>query len=274
MVFSTIKLYVQEEKRKLAEKVAKMRQKPRLLILQVGSRDDSNRYVGGKVRDCQEVGIECTVKRFNDGVAAGDIKWFLRCEQWKYDGVILQMPANVDGDVQMVLDEIGLSKDVDGLKPGSPCKPCTARGIVDWLKVEMGVQNFRGKVVGVLGQGRLSGRPLAELTMDEKATVISMNSSSDWAQQKYDVFVSCAGRAGLVKTMPAPLCVDVGINLDENGKLCGDFDKAVYEMDDGWVTPVPGGVGLLTRLALLKNVVERAETAYKNAHGGEDEWIG
>ena len=260
----------------IKETVSKMERVPTLLIIQVGDNEASNRYVRNKVKDCESVGIKAGVKKFNESITEDElIKYMInnlgynKNHTTHYNGVIVQLPLPKHIDERLIKNLIPSYMDVDGfVNPG--VTPCTPRGIMDWLKFN-GV-DLDGKNVTIIGRSDLVGKPLAELMLKENATVTVCHSHTvnlSENLQNADIIVSAVGKRNLLDDYVIflgrtdehifPIVIDVGINFDENGKICGDCDKSLYQNYYlGYITPVPKGVGLLTRVALLDNLLDLA----------------
>jgi methylenetetrahydrofolate dehydrogenase (NADP+)/methenyltetrahydrofolate cyclohydrolase len=152
-----------------------------------------------------------------------------------------------------VVAAINPEKDVDGFYPDSPYAPATPGGIMRYLRyLEF---DLAGKDVVIIGRSNIVGKPLAKMMTDADATVTLCHSKSKLSHHLYnaDLIVTAVGKAGFLNCYPIHVpVIDVGINFDKNGKLCGDC----FNVEGRDVTPVPGGVGLLTRCALLDNVIE------------------
>ena len=264
-------------KSELAQQVAQLKAKgitPGLGTLLVGDDPGSHSYVGGKHRDCAEVGINSiridlpvtstkadVVSAINDLNSASDVT-----------GYIVQLPLPNGIDANEMLELIDSAKDADGLHPVNLGKlvmnvsgemksplPCTPRGIVELLQ-RYGVET-RGKEVAILGRGLTVGRPLG-LLMTRKgidSTVTLLHSASQNIPEsikRADIVVAAIGQPHFVKPewiKPGAAVLDVGITRVDN-KLVGDVDPQVLEVA-GFVSPNPGGVGPMTRAMLLKNVV-------------------
>ena len=236
----------------------------KLLIIQIGNNEASNRYINGKIKDCADVGHYAVLAKFPEGVSAGRVRAFLQREREFYNGIILQEPANMDESgglkKEEVIELISPEQDVDGFKRDSKHNPCTPLGIVNFLKYYLSRGDLKGLSAAVVGKGKLVGGPLVPMLMAEGATVISCNSqTADLGSmtQMADIVISCTGVPALIKKgmlKKGAIVIDAGIAFDEDGKICGDCDKALYDDEDVYVTTVPGGVGLLTRLALLENL--------------------
>ena len=255
-----VKEYVEQEKEKLKRKANDPVRN--MLIIQVGDDKASNAYIKGKIKDAEELGHRATLIKFNAGASVDKVYKFLEKNIGDYDGVILQEPADF-GPYNVhrkndILDLIPEYKDIDGFKKTSYHKPATPRGIMDYAAA-LGYGDLRGKVVAVVGKGKLVGKPLVPMLMEKGATVISCNSTTPNLGKmllQADIIIAATGVRGLIQNEMVSddtIIIDAGISVDENGKLHGDVDPVLYDRDYVQVTPVPGGVGLLTRLALMKN---------------------
>lgn len=236
---------------------------PVLDIFQVGDNPASNVYVKNKMKDCEDVGIKAVLHHYSDDVDAYDLKDDIRTfsSYISCDGVILQLPVPDHIDpIDILASSIVPYQDIDGFLSTSNKKPCTPRGIIDYL--EYNEIDVDGKNCLVIGRSDIVGKPLAKMLVDRNATVTLAHSHTPreelirYAENADIVFVA-VGKPKWFKFKPKNsdvIVVDVGINRDEDGKLCGDVDYDYMTEQGCYVTPVPGGVGLLTRLALLKNV--------------------
>lgn len=257
-----IKSYVKQEKEKIAATVASM-PPVTLLIMQVGDNPASNSYIKGKMNDCREVGIEAVLLKGEDKhIFKGQSNIISKMND--FSGIILQLPVEDEQLKKELLNCICKYQDVDGFLPSSPFAPCTPAGIIDYLENGLNI-DLCGKVVTVIGKGELVGKPLLPLLMEKGSTIISCNSKTKDLQkmvENADIVITATGVPNLIKAdwiKSGQIVLDAGTGLDENGKLCGDVEKALYTSNDCWVSSVPGGVGLLTRLQLLKNTVEAAK---------------
>ena len=255
-----MKEYAEMRKAELKAEIAKHDRKPQLTIYQVGDDEASNRYIRNKIKDCEEVGIiACHVKCPED-VSAIDLILDIQKRQNYCDGIIVQQPLPEHMNVDAINGALTLRHDVDGFHPMSPYHPATAKGIVDYL--EWRDFHFEGAKVTIIGRSNIVGKPLARMLTDKDCTVTLCHSKSRWSDIwnsvcASDLVICAVGRAGFLdcSSLSIPV-IDVGINFDEEGKLCGDC--FVWNGTQRNVSPVPGGVGLLTRVALLENVVEAA----------------
>jgi methylenetetrahydrofolate dehydrogenase (NADP+)/methenyltetrahydrofolate cyclohydrolase len=246
-----IKELCANEKKRLKDKIAG--KEIRFTIIQVGEVEASNRYVRNKLKDCAEVGISANLIHLDESITSGELQEVVNTI---HNPVIVQLPlpANVRPP------RIPLKYDVDGFETGSPYIPCTPGGIL-WYLRECGFK-FAGKKAVVIGRSKIVGKPVANLLLDEDMTVTICHSKTKQADLcKYlkdaDLVVCAVGKANFLDANLAPnaIIVDVGINFDEDGKLVGDV--FVSEKSQNRVTPVPGGVGLLTRMQLVRNLVEK-----------------
>lgn len=233
---------------------------PKLAIIQVGDNPASNSYIKGKRKDCEEVGIICELYRFIESTTTDYLIHQIKSIQSSVDGVIVQLPLPKHILEKAVIDAIDPNKDVDGFTKSSEFKPCTAEGIVRLLTNNHENDYYlRGKDVLIINRSFIVGRPLVNLLLDLDATVTVAHSFTNNLQDKMrraDIIIVAVGIPNFVKAedvKPGAFVVDVGINR-VNGKLVGDVDPRCYEKAQ--CTPVPGGVGLLTRAILLSNVVE------------------
>ena len=253
MILGNIKEYTKELKEQFKERIAAIGDAPKLAIIQVGNVEASNRYIKNKVKDCKEVGIIADVYQYPEDITEIELCENIKLDQPHYDGVIVQLPLPPHIREKAVVAAIDPEKDVDGFHSDSPYAPATPGGIMKYLRA-CGF-DFTGKHVVIIGRSNIVGKPLARLMTDADATVTLCHSKSKIHDFIYscDLIVTAVGKAGFLNCYPIHVpIIDVGINFDENGKLVGDC----FNTEGRNVTPVPGGVGLLTRAALLDNVIE------------------
>lgn len=255
------KSIAQDIKNKIKNIIAEDDYAPILHIYQVGDNLASNAYIRGKLRDCEEVGIEAELIKLPEEITEDGLNDKIQ-EDYNYenvDGIIVQLPLpkHIDPKNICIPDEL----DVDGFNSTSPFQPCTPLGV---MKIFDSIgYNLDGKNVLVCGQSDIVGRPLVDMLIKRHCNVISVNSTGtpmkDTAleMRMVDVVISAVGKRNFITTRGldrVEVCIDVGINYDENGKQHGDCADAVYKMEDIKVTPRIGGVGLMTRAMLLYNV--------------------
>jgi methylenetetrahydrofolate dehydrogenase (NADP+)/methenyltetrahydrofolate cyclohydrolase len=252
---------------------------PGLAVLLVGDDQASAVYVRNKVKDCEESGIRSVLMRLPAQTTEADL--LARIEALNKDssihGILVQLPLPPQIDARKVIEAIAPDKDVDGfhvasagaLMTGQPgFLPCTPYGVMKLLE-HVGCE-LRGAEAVVVGRSNIVGKPQALLLLQKDATVTICHSRTrDLADhlRRADVVVAAAGRARMITgdmIRPGAVVIDVGMNRDEAGRLCGDVDFDSVAPVAGWITPVPGGVGPMTRAMLLVNTVEAAE---RNASG-------
>lgn len=263
------KEYVEMRKKELKEQISilsKNNRAPHLDVIQIGNNDASERYIRGKKKDCEEVGIAFShlhIKDYSfyniDDVkrVISDVNDISNC-----DGIIVQLPIPDKFDVEELQNAIPAEKDVDGFRRDSMFDPCTPKSMIDYL--EYNNVNLSGELCVVIGRSKIVGKPMVNLLIDRGATVICCNSKTKDLKnltQQAKIVVSAVGKPEIFDFSyfnKNQILLDVGINLNASGKLCGDIARDVKDKVT-YATPVPGGVGLLTRLALLENTFE----AYK-----------
>lgn len=261
------KEYTEIRKKELKNKISKFKQAPTLCVIQVGDNPASNSYINGKLKDCEEVGIKVSHIKLAENTKPVELKTTIReCSIGsKFNGIIVQLPLPETINVDEITDCIPATKDVDGFRRDSYFVPCTPKGIMDWLDFN----NFdvEGREVTVVGRSKIVGKPLVNMLIDRGATVTCCNSKTFCLMAhtlSANVIISAIGKPKYFDEVDfddPDLIIDVGINRDKDGKLCGDIDRedVIKRFPNTYVTPVPGGVGLLTRLALLENVVKSYE---------------
>lgn len=257
--------YVNIQKQELKEKISTFKRKPRLCVIQIGSDPASNTYIKNKHKVAEEVGIQCDHLHIEEDMTENSLASLIKCQNDKYDGIILQLPIPDKYNVEVLQKCIEPNKDVDGFRKDSCFKPCTPKGIVDWL--EFNDFGFKGKIATIIGRSKIVGLPLDEMLIDKGCTVTCCNSSTPSLSRfifNSDLVVSAIGKPKYFNKFDfngVGIVVDVGINRDEYDKLCGDVDSDGFatRLPDTYLTPVPGGVGLMTVISLMKNVVEAYE---------------
>jgi methylenetetrahydrofolate dehydrogenase (NADP+) / methenyltetrahydrofolate cyclohydrolase len=256
----TVAQYLQQEKTRLKELSAALTQKPHLVIIQANENEGSNIYIRGKLADCDEVGFKATHIRLPVTVTQEDLlKEIAKHNQDPFvHGVIVQVPLPKHIDPAMIRRAVLPHKDVDGFHPLSPMMACTPKGIVDYLSAS-GFQ-FSGQHAVIIGRSYIVGRPLAFALLDRHATVSIVHSKTKEEDKlaliaNADLICVAVGKKWYLsnqKMKPTAWVVDIGITR-EDGQIYGDVKPGRHvEMQ----TPVPGGIGLLTRLSLLKNLWE------------------
>ncbi len=250
--------------------------RPGLAVILVGDDPASAVYVRNKVKACAEHGLHSVLERY--GADLSEAALLSRVAALNADpaihGILVQMPLPTHIDPNKVIEAIATHKDVDGfsvhsagaLTTGLPgLRPATPGGCMKLI--ESTGQPLRGRHAVVIGRSNTVGKPLALLLLQANATVTVCHSATpDLAlhTRQADVVVVAVGRrntltAHMVK--PGAIVIDVGMNRNEHGKLCGDVDFAGVREVAGWITPVPGGVGPMTITMLLVNAVTAAEAS-------------
>jgi methylenetetrahydrofolate dehydrogenase (NADP+)/methenyltetrahydrofolate cyclohydrolase len=262
-----IKEYCAERKAAIKEEIERdfPDKKPTLAVFQIGNVEASTRYIRNKKKDCEEVGINFEWYYYPEEITTEELVQEIKDMNDFVDGLIVQMPLpdHIDGTaIKLAIDP---TKDVDGFHPMSWFDPCTPSGIINYLIFGCDF-NFEGKNVTIFGRSDIVGKPLAEMLTNRDATVTLCHSKSKKDKWQYiqnaDLVITAVGKVAFLNcySIYTPV-IDVGINFDENGKLVGDC----INTENRDVTPVPGGVGLLTRVALLENTLLAAQL-YRNGY--------
>lgn len=248
-------------------------ERPKFLIIQIGGNEASNRYVNGKLKDCKFVGIDAELLKLSKEITTDDICLMIQAEQSKYDAVMVQFPLPEHIDKKKVLACIPPEKDVDGLVKNSLFTPCTPLGVMDILQEVLGL-DLTGENVLLLGRSELVGMPLFYLLQKANATVTMCHSKtskhdiSKYAANSH-IIISAVGKEDVLDKRDissGTYVIDVGINVKkeyENGEYKSRLVGDIYDSNAYFKTPVPGGVGLMTRAMLLKNILK----AYEMKHG-------
>ncbi len=271
-VAAQIRAEVGEEVRVLAERDVPVR----LDVILVGDDPASTTYVNMKQRDCAEVGIESRTHRFGSDVSQKELAVLVERlnDDPAVSGFFIQLPLPTGLDHVPLISSIIPSKDVDGLSPMSAGRlavglpsllPCTPHGVIQLL-YRNGIM-LEGREAVVVGRSNLVGKPLAQLLLRENATVTVCHShTKNLAEvtRRADVLIVAAGRREMIDAeyvSEGAVVVDVGIHRREEGGLVGDVKFDEVEPVASRITPVPGGVGPMTRAMLLYNTLEAARTA-------------
>jgi methylenetetrahydrofolate dehydrogenase (NADP+)/methenyltetrahydrofolate cyclohydrolase len=249
---------------------------PGLAVVLVGDNPASEVYVRNKVKACEDNGIHSSYDRYPATLSEEAL--LARIDGLNRDprihGILVQLPLPSHIDSHKVIEAIAPEKDVDGfhvanagaLMTGKPLfRPCTPYGVMKMF--EACDIDLKGANAVVIGRSNIVGKPMALLLIEAGATVTVCNSKTrDLAAhtRQADVIVAATGRRNLVTAdmvKPGAAVIDVGMNRDDAGKLCGDVDFAGVREVAGFITPVPGGVGPMTITMLLVNTIEAAERA-------------
>ena len=247
---------------------------PGLAVILVGDNPASQVYVRNKVKACEDTGMHSVLETWPASLTEAEL--LARVDAMNNDpaihGILVQLPLPAHIDAQKVIEAIDPAKDVDGfhiasagaLMTGMPgFWPCTPYGCMKMLE-HIGF-DLRGKHAVVIGRSNIVGKPMALMLLQKNATVtICHSATQDLKAQtlQADVIVAAVGKrnvltADMVK--PGAVVIDVGMNRNDVGKLCGDVDFDGVKEVAGWITPVPGGVGPMTITMLMVNTLESAE---------------
>lgn len=257
-----IKEYVNAHKKELAERLLSLKKTPTLSIISVGDDPASASYIRGKMKDSGEVGFKTLLTHLPAETSEGELLSLLKKqnEDPSINGILVQLPVPHQISPTHINLTIDPSKDVDGFTPASKFTPCTPKGIADYLFHEG--FSFSGKNAVILGRSQIVGKPMAKLLLSLNCNVTVLHSKTSDEDRRFylfhaDLIVVAIGKIGYLDKSyvfkESAVVVDVGINRGEDGHLYGDC--APY-LPVKFQTPVPGGVGLLTRLALLDNLLE------------------
>ncbi|CBW75507.1 bifunctional methylenetetrahydrofolate dehydrogenase/methenyltetrahydrofolate cyclohydrolase FolD [Mycetohabitans rhizoxinica] len=250
--------------------------RPGLAVVLVGDNAASQVYVRNKIKACEDNGLHSVYDRYPAEFSEADL--LARIDALNRDpqihGILVQLPLPPHIDAHKVIEAIAPEKDVDGfhvanagaLMTGKPLfRPCTPYGVMKMFESER--IPLAGANAVVIGRSNIVGKPMAMLLIEAGATVTICNSKTrDLAAhtRRADIIVAATGKRNLLTAdmvKPGATVIDVGMNRDDEGKLCGDVDFAGVREVAGYITPVPGGVGPMTITMLLVNTIEAAERA-------------
>ncbi|CAM8654993.1 FolD 5,10-methylene-tetrahydrofolate dehydrogenase/Methenyl tetrahydrofolate cyclohydrolase [Comamonadaceae bacterium] len=247
---------------------------PGLAVVLVGDNPASQVYVRNKVKACSDAGLHSVLEKYDASMTEAEL--LARVEALNNDpsihGILVQLPLPAHIDANKVIESIAPAKDVDGfhiasagaLMVGQPgFWPCTPYGCMKMLE-SIGY-DLRGKHAVVIGRSNIVGKPMAMMLLQKSATVTICHSATPDLKAmtlQADVIVAAVGKRNVVTAdmvKPGAVVIDVGMNRNLEGKLCGDVDYAGVSQVAGYITPVPGGVGPMTITMLLVNTMESAE---------------
>ncbi|WP_313235902.1 bifunctional methylenetetrahydrofolate dehydrogenase/methenyltetrahydrofolate cyclohydrolase FolD [Sporosarcina ureae] len=271
----------QEIRNELKEEVASLVAQgvqPGLAVILVGENSASETYVKNKEKSSKEAGMKSVLTKLPETVSEEDL--LAEVEKLNQDdtidGILVQLPLPKHIDENKVIRAISPEKDVDGFHPMNVGKmligqetflPCTPYGIMQLL--ERSNVDIAGKHAVIIGRSNIVGKPMGQLLLQKDATVTYCHSRTEDLKkftQQADILIVAIGIAKFITgdyIKEDAVVIDVGMNRDENGKLCGDVDYESAEKQASAITPVPGGVGPMTITMLLKNTVESAENKLK-----------
>ncbi|HHQ0691372.1 TPA: bifunctional methylenetetrahydrofolate dehydrogenase/methenyltetrahydrofolate cyclohydrolase FolD [Listeria monocytogenes] len=269
---------IQEKVTREVAELVKEGKKPGLAVVLVGDNQASRTYVRNKQKRTEEAGMKSVLIELPENVT--EEKLLSVVEELNEDktihGILVQLPLPEHISEEKVIDTISYDKDVDGFHPVNVGNlfigkdsfvPCTPAGIIELIK-STGTQ-IEGKRAVVIGRSNIVGKPVAQLLLNENATVtIAHSRTKDLPQvaKEADILVVATGLAKFVKKdyiKPGAIVIDIGMDRDENNKLCGDVDFDDVVEEAGFITPVPGGVGPMTITMLLANTLKAAKRIWK-----------
>ncbi|MBC1862409.1 bifunctional methylenetetrahydrofolate dehydrogenase/methenyltetrahydrofolate cyclohydrolase FolD [Listeria welshimeri] len=269
---------IQERVTTEVAELAKIDKKPGLAVVLVGDNQASRTYVRNKQKRTEEAGMKSVLIELPETVS--EEKLLEVVEELNTDdtihGILVQLPLPKHISEEKVIDTISYGKDVDGFHPVNVGNlfigkdsfvPCTPAGIIELIK-STGTQ-IEGKRAVVIGRSNIVGKPVAQLLLNENATVTIAHSRTKnlpEVAKEADILVVATGLAKFVKKeyiKPGAIVIDVGMDRDENNKLCGDVDFDDVIEEAGFITPVPGGVGPMTITMLLANTLKAAKRIWK-----------
>lgn len=259
---------------RVAQRLAQGQRAPGLAVILVGSDPASQVYVAHKRKDCEEVGFVSRAHDLPADTTQAELMALIDAlnEDPEIDGILVQLPLPPQLDASKILEHIRPEKDVDGFHPFNVgrlaqriplLRPCTPKGIMTLLQ-STGV-DLHGLDAVVVGASNIVGRPMAlELLLAGCTTTVTHRFTRDLEAhvRRADLLVVAVGKPGLVKgewIKPGAIVIDVGINRQADGKLVGDVDFEAACQRAAWITPVPGGVGPMTRAGLLENTLQAAD---------------
>lgn len=257
-----IKEYVRQYKEELCMSINSLKDKPYFVIIQVGDIEASNRYVRNKMKDCDEVGILSKLIKLPEDIAQSELLSYIKVvnSDPSVTAFMVQFPLPKHIDEAIIMNAISKNKDADGFTPKGHVNPATPQGIVTYLTRQN--YQFENKNAVVIGRSKIVGEPMARILQEKNCNVTVLHSKTDRINlEKYldiaDLIIVAAGKENLItrelfwRDHFKTIVFDVGINFNTDGKLVGDCEK---DLPVKWQSPVPGGVGLLTRLQLMENI--------------------
>ena len=266
---------IKEELAKKVQLLAAEGLKPKLGIIRVGARPEDISYEKGIIKNCESIGISCEVTALSDDISNEDFMKALEAanSDRSINGILVfrPLPAHIDED--RARNMINPAKDIDCMNPYNLAKvfegddsgfePCTPAAVMEIIRF-FGI-NLQGENVAVIGRSMVVGKPLSMMLLKENATVTICHSRTKDIRSivsRADIVVAALGKARAVGAdyiKPGAVVIDVGVNGAPEGGICGDVDFDKVKDIASKITPVPGGVGAVTTLMLLKHVVEAAQ---------------
>lgn len=262
----------------MKEQAKTLSRKPGLAVILVGEDSASRVYVNGKRKDCEECGFYSEEYALPESTSQQELLELVETlnSRDNIDGILVQLPLPKAIDEEAVLLAISPEKDVDGFHPISMGNlligrkgflPCTPAGVMEMLK-EYNI-DLQGKHCVVIGRSNIVGKPMSLLMLRKNATVtICHSKTKNLAEvcRQADILIAAVGKVGLITAdmvKPGAVVIDVAMNRNDQGKLCGDVKYGEVAEVASYITPVPGGVGLMTRAMLMSNTLDAAKSHLK-----------
>lgn len=260
-------------KNNIIDRISKLGRHPSLTIISTTNDFASQKYINNKIKLGSELGIDVQLIKFDEIYNTRLIcNYIIGCQT---DGIIVQLPLANHLNKQEIIKSIPNKKDVDGFTSSiindlylngiSNLNPCTPAGIISILDYLESENKLAGKKVVIINRSSIVGKPLALMLLNKDYTVTICHSKTENLNKQImmaDIIITAAGIPGLLNwynTYSSQVIIDVSINRNNDGKVCGDVDKDIYDSENILITPVPGGVGPMTVLHLMNNVVTAAE---------------
>lgn len=268
------KALAQKVKERVMQEAAGLPRRPGLAMVLVGEDPASHVYVRGKSRDCEQCGIYSETYDLPENTTQTQLLALVEELNGRedIDGIIVELPLPAHLDERQVLEAVAPDKDVDCFHPFNAGKlfvgekgflPCTPAGIMELLE-EYHIDPA-GKRAVVVGRSNIVGKPVAMLLLKKDATVTICHSRTEGLAEicrQADILVAAVGKRGVLTAdmvKEGAVVIDVAMNRDEDGKLCGDLDHTATAEKAAYLSPVPGGVGPMTRAVLMENTLFAAK---------------
>ena len=262
-----------ELKEQVDRMVAEKKKRPCLAVFLVGEDPASKIYVKNKQKACDEIGIASEMVTLSEDIHQESLEYILNsyAQRNDIDGMLLQLPLPKGLDTEKALKCIPASKDVDAFHPENVgyimrgdyhFLPCTPSGVIELL--DRYQISLEGKKCVVVGRSNIVGKPMAMMLLNRNSTVTICHSKTENLSEhtkEADIIICAVGKRKLITADMVKnnaVVIDVGMNRDENGKLCGDVDFENVSLKASYITPVPGGVGPMTIAMLMQNTLEAA----------------
>lgn len=260
--FKNIKEYVAEKKEMLKQEMSSCTTKPKMVVVRVGDDPASVKYTNNKIKDCLEVGITAELLKFPEDISEEAL--LAQLHRLNTDDTVtgylvqLPLPKHISEEkVNLIIDP---TKDIDGFHPLSKTVAATPLGVYTYLKDQN--YDFTGKNAVIIGRSNIVGKPMHKLLLNANMNVVMLHTKTTEEDKRFylehaDLIVVAAGKAGILnksyKLKESAVVMDVGINFNSEGKLIGDCEP---NLPVAFQSPVPSGCGLLTRLAVIENLIE------------------